>query len=372
MDTYFTYILLGLTAVLLAIVIVMLVQMNRLKDNLEDVSRQSELYDQMNQQNLYNVQQTVIGVQAAMQQNMQGVQNAVQQSLSQNYTSLNQNLDSKLSGSFETINSYLRLMNRDLGEMKSVADGVEDLRKVLNNVKNRGILGEYQLGALLREVLAPSQYEENVATVPGSSERVEYAVKLPGNEFPVYLPIDSKFPGDAYAHLVEAYEASDGAAVDGCRKILVGQFKKEARDIRNKYVKIPYTTDFAVMFLPFEGLYAEAVNLGMIETLMTEYSVVIAGPSTMSALLSSLQMGFKTLAVQENADKVWKVLGEVKSEFDKFAGILDDTQDKLGKVSADLDKLVGVRTKKILRALSDVQNPGEEALTDFSDSRKLF
>ncbi len=347
-QTTMIYILLGLVSVLLIVVVVMLITVIKLRTSVRRNTRKNaqsaDLMQQSIRQDIQNVQDNVRGLQTTMAQTM-----------TQSYASLNQTLDNKLQGSFDSINSYLQDMNKDLGEMKSVASGIEDVKKVLTNVKSRGILGEIQLGAILSDILASSQYETNIATVPGSSERVEYAVKLPGSEVPVYLPIDSKFPGDAYSHLLDAYDAADENEVKYTRSVLLSQFRKEAKDIAGKYVKVPYTTEFAVMFLPFEGLYAEAVNLGVVELLQREYSVVIAGPSTMAALLNSLQMGFRTLAIQENAEKVWQVLGNVKSEFAKFADVLEDTQDRLMKVNDDIDKLIGTRTKKIQKALAEVE-----------------
>ena len=344
-----TYVLLGLVSLLLIGAIVLCVVVIRLRNSVKRNTRKTtqtaEYMQQSIRQDIQNVQDNVRGLQTTMAQTM-----------TQSYASLNQTLDNKLQGSFDSINSYLQDMNKDLGEMKSVASGIEDVKKVLTNVKTRGILGEIQLGSILSDILAPSQYETNVATVPGSSERVEYAIRLPGGDIPVYLPVDSKFPGDAYSHLLDAYDAAAEAEVKATRSILLSQFRKEAKDISTKYIKVPYTTEFAVMFLPFEGLYAEAVNLGAIEMLQREYNVVIAGPSTMAALLNSLQMGFKTLAIQENAERVWQVLGNVKSEFAKFADILEDIQDRLMKVNDDLDKLIGVRTKKIQKALAEVES----------------
>ncbi len=347
-QTKMMYILLGAVGALLVAVIVMLISLVKLRNSVRRNTRKNERSQEMMQQSLRQDIQNV-------QDNMRGLQTTMAQTMTQSYASLNQTLDNKLQGSFDSINSYLQLMNKDLGEMKSVASGIEDVKKVLTNVKSRGILGEIQLGSILSDILSKTQYEENISTVPGSSERVEFAVKLPGTDLPVYLPIDSKFPGDSYAHLLDAYDAADEAEVKSTRNILMGQFKKEAKDISSKYLKVPYTTEFAVMFLPFEGLYAEAVNMGAVEILQREYNVVIAGPSTMAALINSLQMGFRTLAIQENAEKVWKVLGNVKNEFAKFADVLEDTQDKLMKVNEDLDKLIGARTKKIQKALTEVE-----------------
>lgn len=349
-------VLLGLVFILLVVMLVIIAKQNRaiesakkeiqeLRDDTEDLQKQTVIAAELSSQ----------GIQT-MQQSLQGTQSVMQQTVTQSYSELNKVLDNKLAGSFSAINQYLQTLNKDLGEMKTVASGIEDVKKVLSNVKTRGILGEIQLGSILREILSPQQYDENVPTIPYSTERVEYAVKLPGDERPIYLPIDSKFPADTYRHLLDAYDSSDAAAVESAKKLLIQQLKKEANDIRSKYVEVPYTTDFGVMFLPFEGLYAEAINLGVLEILQHDYNVVIAGPSTMAALLSSLQMGFKTLAIQENAQKVWTVLGNVKSEFENFADVLNDTQQKLNKVSESLEKLIGTRTKKIQKALSDVES----------------
>ena len=281
---------------------------------------------------------------------------------------LQTSLDEKLTRSFDSVRQSLQEVYKGIGEMQNLAAGVGDLKKVLSNVKSRGILGEIQLGSILEQILAPSQYEKNVATVPGSSERVEFAVKMPGDgESCVLLPIDAKFPGDSYSHLLEAYESADPERIAARRRILVSQLKKEAKDIQTKYVQSPYTTEFAVMFLPFEGLYAEAVNMGVMEELQRSCHVMIAGPSTMSALLNSLQMGFKTLAIQQNAGEVWRVLGSVRSEFDKFAEVLDSTQKQLDQANKNLDKLVGTRTRAIQRTLKDVQRLGDypqDAATD--------
>ena len=220
--------------------------------------------------------------------------------------------------------------------------------------------GETQIKILekmgVKEILSPEQYEKNVATRPRSAERVEYAVRLPGDDgVPVYLPIDSKFPGDAYSNLLDAYDSGSRERVDAAAGTLVAQIKKEARDIRDKYVSPPHTTEFAVMFLPFEGLYAEVVNRGLVEELQRSYRVNIAGPSTMAALLNSLQMGFRTLALQKRSNEVWKVLGAVRTEFDKFGATLERTQKRLDDAHRELDELVGVRTRQIQRRLSSVE-----------------
>lgn len=248
----------------------------------------------------------------------------------------------------------LEQVTRGLGEMQSLAAGVGDLKKVLSNVKTRGVLGEIQLGAILEQILSPEQYDENVA-VTGTTERVEFAVKFPGEgkEF-VYLPIDSKFPGDAYAKLLDAYDTGDKmyikAATDGLKTAVL----KAAKDISSKYIMPPATTEFAIMFLPFEGLYAEVLRQGIVETLQRDYRVTIAGPTTMAAMLNSFQMGFRSLALQKHSGEVWNTLAKVKTEFDKFNDVLTKTQTKMEQAQKDLETLVGVRTRGIQRALKNV------------------
>lgn len=340
MENILLYLIAALCLVLLVVVVFLISAVSNLKKEVWENAQQSQAGTQNLQSNLQN-----------------SIIQSVNQTVNQGYAQMNQAFDVKLSNSFNSINRGLGELQKGIGEMQGMANGVEDLKKVLSNVKTRGILGEIQLGNILELILAPAQYETNVETVPGTGKRVEFAVKLPGNEgSPVYLPIDSKFPGDAYAHLVDAAKMGDEEAVIAAEKVLVRQFKDEADDIHTKYVKAPYTTDFAIMFLPVEGLYVQAVELGMIEELQKEYNVIIAGPSTLSALLNALGMGFKTLAIQNNADRVWEVLSDVKSEFDTFEGVLTDLQKDLNKASADLEKLVGTRTRAMQRKLSKVQS----------------
>lgn len=270
---------------------------------------------------------------------------------------LQQTLEDKMNKSFALVSERLEQVYKGLGEMQSLASGVGDLKKVLSNVKTRGILGEIQLSSILKEILAPEQYEENVATKSGSRDVVEFAVKLPADDSGfIYLPIDSKFPGDTFAQLRDAYDSGSKEAVDAAAKALITTIKKEAKDIHDKYIDPPNTTEFAIMFLPFEGLYSEVVNRGMVEVLQRDYKVNIAGPSTMAALLNSIQMGFKTLAVQKRSAEVWEVLGSVKKEFDSFADVLSKAQQHINLVTKDLDTLAGVRTRQIQRKLSAVQS----------------
>lgn len=281
---------------------------------------------------------------------------------------LQKTLEEKMNKSFSLVNERLEQVYKGLGEMQNLAVGVGDLKKVLSNVKTRGILGEIQLKSILSEILSPEQYEENIATKKGSKNVVEFAIKLPADDDSVvYLPIDSKFPGDTYANLRDAIEKGDKDEIESFVKVLVATIKSEAKDIHDKYIDPPNTTEFAIMFLPFEGLYSEVVNRGLVEVLQRDYKVNIAGPSTMAALLNSLQMGFKTLAVQKRSAEVWEVLGGVKQEFDKFNDVLVQTQQRLDQANKELDKLVGVRTRQIQRKLKNIQSP-TNSISDFSES----
>lgn len=270
---------------------------------------------------------------------------------------LQDTLQKRINESFKAVNEQLEQVYKGLGEMQSLASDVGGLKQVLSGVKTRGILGEIQLGAILEEILAPEQYATNINTIPGSSQRVEFAVKMPGTDGgTVWLPIDSKFPGDTYAHLQDAYSSGDAEAVAAARRALETVIRAEAKDIRTKYVEPPYTTNFGILFLPFEGLYAEVVNGGLLEVLQREYQVNVAGPSTMAALLNSLQMGFKTLAIQKRSNEVWQVLGAVKTEFEKFGDGLTKMQQHLRQTDEDLDRLIGTRTRAINRKLREVQS----------------
>ena len=275
-------------------------------------------------------------------------------------------LEKRISESFKTVSSQLEQVYKGLGEMQSLANDVGGLKKIMSGVKTRGNLGEYQLAAILAEILAPEQYATNVATVPKSSERVEFAVKLPHEDGTVYLPIDSKFPAETYAQLRDAQESGDRKAVEAAYKNLEAVIKSEAKDIRTKYVAVPYTTNFAIMFLPAEGLYAEVVSRGMVELLQRDYQVNVAGPSTMAALLNSLQMGFKTLAIQQKSNYAWEVLGAVKTEFGKFEESLTKMQRYLDSTSKELDNLITTRSNQMSKRLRDV-----ERLDDLEAARLL-
>lgn len=296
-------------------------------------------------------------IRSTMTKHLTSIQDENSKKLDAIQTTVNEKLESKMNESFKLVSERLEQVYKGLGEMQTIASGVGDLKKVLSNVKNRGIIGEIQLGAILEEILSPEQYDREIATVPRSSNHVEFAVKLPGNgdgSF-VYLPIDSKFPGDTFAALQDAYDSGSPEAVADAKKQLAAVIKKCAKDIRDKYVSPPYTTNFGIMFLPFEGLYAEVVNSGLLETLRRDYNVTVTGPSTMAAMLNSLQMGFQTLAIQKKSSQVWEILGSVKTEFQTFAKVLEETQKHIKKVDDDLEKLVGVRTRQINRKLSSIE-----------------
>lgn len=268
---------------------------------------------------------------------------------------LQKTLEARLGQSFELVSNQLQAVQKGLGEMQSLANGVGDLKRVLTNVKSRGVLGEYQLQAILENLLSPDQYVVN-ASVNGTRERVEFAIKMPGQEEAVLLPIDSKFPQESYLRLVDAYEANEKTSIDFYRAELIKAVRKSAADIQVKYIHPPSTTDFAILFLPVESLYAEILREpGLAQQIQQNYKVIVTGPTTLSAILNSLQMGFRTLAIQKRSAEVWQVLGAIKTEFGKFGELLERTQKKLTEANSELDKLVGVRTRVIQRKLKEVQ-----------------
>jgi len=272
---------------------------------------------------------------------------------------LHKTLEERLGKSFEMVTKQLLVVQKGLGEMQTIASGVGDLKKVLMNVKTRGVLGEIQLGNILEEIMAPEQYETNVKTKKGSDAMVEYAVKLPGkglDEKAVYLPIDAKFPQEDYLRLQSAYDAGDSVAVEVSLKALLQSVKKFAKDISSKYIDPPNTTDFGIMFLPVEGLFAEVVRQpDMIAFLQREYKIVVTGPTTLAAMLNSLQMGFKTLAIQKRSSEVWNVLASVKKEFNTFGGVLEKAQKKINEANNEIENLVGTRTRIMQSKLKNVE-----------------
>jgi len=272
---------------------------------------------------------------------------------------LEKTLNTRLSQSFETVGKQLQAVQEGLGEMKNLANDVGGLKKVLSNVKMRGSFGEIQLSMLLEQILAPDQYESNVQTKKGSSDVVEFALKLPGrndDDSSVWLPIDAKFPKDVYETLQEAYEVGDVTQIAVAQKQLDVTIKKMAKDISEKYIDPPNTTDFGIMFLPFEGIYAEVVRkAALLEDLQRNYKVIVTGPTTLAAILNSLQMGFKTLAIQKRSGEVWQVLGAVKKEFENFGGLMEKAQKNIRTGLGQLDDVIGKRTRAIQRKLKGVE-----------------
>ncbi|WP_075350999.1 DNA recombination protein RmuC [Algoriphagus marinus] len=281
---------------------------------------------------------------------------------------LQKTLETRLGQSFEMVSNQLQAVQKGLGEMQSLANGVGDLKRVLTNVKSRGVLGEYQLQAILENLLSPDQFIVNASVGNGSRERVEFAVKMPGQEESVLLPIDAKFPQESYLRLVDAYEIASKTTIDTSRAELFKAVRKAAADIQSKYIHPPYTTDFAILFLPVESLYAEILREpGLAQEIQTTYKIIVTGPTTLSAILNSLQMGFRTLAIQKRSSEVWQVLGAVKTEFGKFGELIERTQKKLGEANSELDKLVGARTRAIQRKLKDIQELPEKASSTLLD-----
>ena len=279
---------------------------------------------------------------------------------------LQKTLNERIGQSFELVRTQLENVQKGLGEMKSLAEDVGGLKKVLGNVKTRGTFGEVQLAALLEQMLSPEQYEANVKTRKNATEFVEFAIKLPGKDGskePVYLPIDAKFPKDVYEQYIDAYEEGDTALIESTSRQLETTIKRMAKDIHNKYIEPPYTTDFAIMFLPFENIYAEVIRrTALVETLQKEFKIVVTGPTTLGAILNSLQMGFRTLAIQKRTGEVWNVLGAVKTEFGKFGGMLEKVQKNLQSAGDHLEEVMGKRTRAIERKLRQVEAlPAEES-----------
>ncbi len=357
-----TAVLLVIIAVLLIVVLTMTASarsaqktaMDAQDMRLAELGRLMERMAAENEQKLENIRITmernIKSLQEENNSRLREMQNVVDEKLQKT-------LEERISQSFRMVNERLEQVHKGLGEMQNLAAGVGDLKKVLSNVKTRGVLGEIQLGAILEEILSPDQYEENTVTKSTGAARVEFAVKLPGGEdHPVYLPIDAKFPLDRYEHLLDAYEEGDKAMVDVAVKELRDGIRKSAKDISEKYLEPPYTTDFAIMFLPVEGLYSEVVRMGLVEELQKTYKINVAGPTTMAALLNSLQMGFRTLAIKEHSNKIWGVLEGVRAEFENFEDAIQKTQNRIKQAGDELEKLVGTRTRAINRKLKGLES----------------
>ncbi|HNP22114.1 MAG TPA: DNA recombination protein RmuC [Panacibacter sp.] len=302
------------------------------------------------------IEQKVTAMQQSNEQKLEQVRITVDEKLQKT-------LEERLGQSFQLVSERLEAVHKGLGDMQQLATGVGDLKRVLSNVKTRGVLGEYQLENILEQTLTPDQYAKNVKTKEGSNALVEFAVKLPGRGdgangtgHPVWLPIDSKFPKEDFELLLQAYDAADAAGIEECRKAFVRGIRKCAADISSKYIDAPNTTDFAILFLPFESLYAEVLRTpGLFESIRTEYKINIAGPTTLSAFLSSLQMGFRTLAIEKRSGEVWHLLSAVKTEFGNFAGMLDKAQKNIQTGLDQLEHVAGVRTRAIQRRLKGVE-----------------
>ena len=333
-------------------------QLNDIRDVLhKSLSENRDRSDQRLEIINRNLTNSVKEMQASNEKRLEEMRQTVEEKLEQT-------LQNRLKASFETVSKQLESVNQGLGEMKTVAQDVGTLNKVLSNTKTRGILGELQLGQIIEDIMTPSQYEREVPTVSGSSERVEYAIKLPGVEDDgyVYLPIDSKFPLEYYYRLEDAYESGDKEQVELYRKSLLNSIKRFAKDINKKYLNPPETTNFGIMFLPTEGLYSEVVrNASFFDSLRRDENIVVAGPSTLSALLNSLAVGFKTLNIQKNANDISKILGNVKVEFEKFGNMLVKAQKQINTANNTLDSLISTRTNAIIRALNTVESYQDQA-----------
>ncbi|MDP3296226.1 MAG: DNA recombination protein RmuC [Thermodesulfovibrionia bacterium] len=336
------------------------------KDQLDIFSKQLTTLTQTNEQKLDKMRETVEERLKLLQEDNAKKLDKMRETVDEK---LHKTLEDRLSQSFKMVSERLELVHKGLGEMQSLAVGVGDLKKVLSNVKTRGIIGEILLGNILEQILTPEQYGRNVAIKKGNS--VEFAIKLPGKDDlgeVVYLPLDSKFPRENYELLVNAYEHGDPSTIEKAAKLLEDDIKKFARDIRDKYIDPPKTTDFGIMFLPIEGLYAEVVRRPALFEVLQSYNIMIAGPTTLSAFLNSLLMGFRTLVIEKRSSEVWKILGAVKTEFERFGVVLKKAQEKIKEADDEIDKLVGVRTKQIQRKLKNVQElPSQESLLYISD-----
>lgn len=298
-------------------------------------------------------------IRVSLEKSLEKLQNINEQKLEEMRRTVDEKLDatlkSRLNESFKIVQENLSKVEQGIGEMRNLANGVGDLKRVLTNVKTRGVWGEMQLSQILSEVLTKDQYAENIITRPHSKDPVEFALRLPSDgKKTIYLPIDSKFPLDTYTNLLNSYDLMDKDLINKSISELKRSIKMFAKDIKEKYIEAPYTTDFGIMFLPIEGLYAEVAKIGLIDDLQSTYRIIIAGPTTMSALLNSLQVGFRTLAIERRSSEVWNILGAVKTEFENFEGVLRKAQKKIGEANEEIENLVGTRTRQINRKLKNV------------------
>tara|TARA_B100000902_G_C27265843_1_gene893454 strand:- start:332 stop:1615 length:1284 start_codon:yes stop_codon:yes gene_type:complete len=324
----------------------------RLKDFQDSFSKNVSAFNELQKQNFERLNQKQDELVKSTELKLEKMRETVDEKL-------HKTLEDRLGKSFELVTEQLLKVQKGLGEMQTLAAGVGDLKKVLSNVKTSGVLGEIQLGNILEQILAPEQYDSNVKTKKGSDALVEYAIKLPGKSHssgPVYLPVDAKFPQEDYARLQSAYDAGDTLAIETSLRALLNAVKKFAKDIATRYIDPPYTTDFGIMFLPFEGLYAEVTrHPEVIAQLQREYKIILTGPTTLAAMLNSLQMGFKTLAIQKRSSEVWEVLASVKKEFSAFGTVLEKAQRKIKEADNEIEKMVTTRTRIMLSKLRKVE-----------------
>ncbi len=322
------------------------------KQNIETLEKNIQLFNESLRQKFTDLEGRQAKLVEATEKKLESIRTTVEEKLEKT-------LSERLGQSFDTVGKQLIEVQKGLGEMQTLAQDVGGLKKVLSNVKLRGGIGEVQLAMLLEQILAPDQYEANVKTKAGSNDLVEFAIKLPGrddNNTQVWLPIDAKFPKDVYEQLQNAYDDGDMALIETAQKNLESTIRKMAKDISSKYIDPPHTTEFGVMFLPFEGIFAEVVRkASLMEELMRDYKIVVTGPTTLAAILNSLQLGFRTLAIQKRSSEVWKVLAEVKKEFDNFGGLMQKAQKNIQSGLDQLDDVMGKRTKAIQRKLRNVE-----------------
>ena len=342
-----------------------------LKDFQESFSKNVTAFNELQKQNFERLNQKQDELVKTTELKLEKMRETVDEKL-------HKTLEERLGKSFEVVTEQLLKVQKGLGEMQTLASGVGDLKKVLSNVKTSGVLGEIQLGNILEQVLAPEQYDANVKTKKGSDALVEFAIKLPGKSYssgPVYLPVDAKFPQEDYARLQSAYEVGDPLAIETSLRALLGSVKKFAKDISQRYIDPPHTTDFGIMFLPFEGLYAEVTrHPEIIAQLQREYKIILTGPTTLAAMLNSLQMGFKTLAIQKRSSEVWEILASVKKEFSTFGTVLEKAQKKINEADQEINKLVTTRTRMLMSKLRKVEQiqPSEPEVEENREEDDLF
>ena len=340
-----------------------------LKDFQESFSKNVTAFNELQKQNFERLNQKQDELVKSTELRLEKMRETVDEKL-------HKTLEERLGKSFEMVTQQLLKVQKGLGEMQTLASGVGDLKKVLSNVKTSGVLGEIQLGNILEQILAPEQYDANVKTKIGSDALVEYAIKLPGKSHssgPVYLPVDAKFPQEDYVRLQSAYESGDTVAIEISVKALLQSIKKFARDISSKYIDPPHTTDFGIIFLPFEGLYAEVTrHPEVIAELQREYKIILTGPTTLAAMLNSLQMGFKTLAIQKRSSEVWDILASVKKEFSTFGAVLEKAQKKINEADQEINKLVTTRTRMLMSKLRKVEQIESSKPQEENEEEDLF